>query len=52
MDMSENLHLLEKDKLRSFQKTRESAMPKYTSDVLSDKDLHDVVAFLTSLEAK
>jgi len=27
-------------------------MPKYTTDVLSDKDLHDVVAFLTSLEAK
>jgi len=52
MDMSENLHLLEKDKLRSFQKTRESAMPKYTTDVLGDKDLHDVVAFLTSLEAK
>src|SRR5690348_282503 len=52
MDMSENLHLLEKDKLRSFQKTRESAMPKYTTDVLSDQDLHDVVAFLTSLEAK
>jgi cytochrome c oxidase cbb3-type subunit III len=52
MDMSENLHLLEKDKLRSFQKTRESAMPKYTTDVLNDKDLHDVVAFLTSLEAK
>jgi hypothetical protein len=27
-------------------------MPKYTTDVLNDKDLHDVVAFLTSLEAK
>lgn len=52
MDMSEKIHLLEKDKLRSFQKTRESAMPKYTSEILSDKDLDDVVAFLTSLGVK
>lgn len=52
MDMSGNLHLLDKGKLRSFQKTRESAMPKYTSDVLSDKDLDDVVAFLESVGAK
>ena len=29
MDASEQIHLLEKDKLRSFQKSRESAMPKY-----------------------
>lgn len=52
MDMSENVHLLQKDELRSFQKTRESAMPKYSNDVLSDKDLNDIVAFLTSLGAK
>lgn len=52
MDMSGNLHLLDKSKLRSFQKTRESAMPKYTSAVLSDKDLDDVVAFLEALGAK
>lgn len=52
MDMSENIHLLEKDKLRSFQETRQSAMPKYTSDILSDKDLDDLVAFLTTLGAK
>ena len=30
MDMGEHIHLLEKNKLLSFQKTRESAMPKYT----------------------
>lgn len=52
MDMSGNIHLLEKDKLRSFQKSRESSMPKYTTDTLSDKDLQDIVAFLSSLGAK
>ena len=52
MDMAGNIHLLEKDKLRSFQKTRESAMPKYTTDTLNEKDLDDIVAFLTSLGAK
>ena len=50
MDTSEHLHLLEKDKLRSFQKTRESAMPKYGTDVLSDKDLEDIVAFLAGAQ--
>jgi cytochrome c oxidase cbb3-type subunit III len=52
MDMSDNIHLLEKDKIRSFRKTRESAMPKYTADTLNDKDLDDIVAFLMSLGAK
>jgi len=52
MDMSEQIHLLEKDKLRSFQKTRESAMPKYDTDVLSDKELEDIVAYLVSVGAK
>jgi len=46
MDMNEKIHLLEKDKLRSFQKSRESAMPIYGADVLSDKDLEDIVAYL------
>ena len=52
MDMSEQIHLLEKDKLKSFQKTRESAMPVYGADLLSDKDLEDIVTYLTSLGAK
>jgi putative heme-binding domain-containing protein len=52
MDTSEQIHLLEKDKLRSFQKSRESAMPKYAVDLLSDKDLEDIVAYLTSVGAK
>ena len=52
MDTSEQIHLLEKSKLLSFQKTRESAMPKYSVDTLSDKDLEDIVAYLVSVGAK
>jgi cytochrome c oxidase cbb3-type subunit III len=52
MDTTEQIHLLEKDKLRSFRKSRESAMPIYGSDVLSDKDLEDIVAYLISVGAK
>jgi len=52
MDANERIHLLEKDKLRSFQKSRESAMPTYDAGVLSDKDLEDIVAFLISVGAK
>jgi putative heme-binding domain-containing protein len=52
MDAGEQIHLLEKDKLLSFQKTRESAMPKYTTDTLSDKELEDIVAYLVSVGAK
>jgi putative heme-binding domain-containing protein len=52
MDTSEQIHLLEKDKLKSFQKTRQSAMPTDGTDLLSDKDLNDIVAYLTSLGAK
>lgn len=52
MDTSEQIHLLEKDKLKSFQKTRESSMPQYNRDTLSDKDLEDIVAILLSVGAK
>jgi cytochrome c oxidase cbb3-type subunit 3 len=52
MDAGEHIHLLEKDKLRSFQKSRQSAMPKYDADVLSDKELEDILAFLVSVGAK
>jgi putative heme-binding domain-containing protein len=52
MDGSEKIYLLEKDKLRSFQKSRESMMPKYNPDILSDKDLEDIVAFLVRVGAK
>jgi cytochrome c oxidase cbb3-type subunit III len=52
MDSDEKIHLLEKDKLLSFRKSRESLMPKYNADVLNDKDLEDIVAYLTSLGVK
>jgi putative heme-binding domain-containing protein len=52
MDTSENIYLLEKDKLRSFKKSRESTMPAYKSDLLGDKDLDDIVAYLISVGAK
>lgn len=52
IDTSEQIHLLEKDKLRSFRKSRESLMPVYKPDVLSDKDLDDMVAYLVSVGAK
>lgn len=52
MDSSEKIYLLDKDKLRSFRKSRDSLMPQYTSDGLSDKDLEDIVAYLISVGAK
>ena len=52
MDSGEQIYLLEKDKLRSFKKSRESMMPEFNSDMLSDKDLDDIVAFLVSVGAK
>lgn len=52
MDSSEKIHLLEKDKLRSFEKTRKSMMPPYDATALSDKDLEDIVTFLFSVGVK
>jgi cytochrome c oxidase cbb3-type subunit 3 len=52
MDMSENIHLFEKDKLRGFAKSRMSLMPAYGAGVLSDKDLRDIVSYLVSVGAK
>jgi putative heme-binding domain-containing protein len=52
MDANEKIHLFDKAMLRSFQKSRQSAMPKYGSDVLSDKDLSDIIAFLVGVGAK
>ena len=46
IDTREGLHLLEKDKLRSIEKSRESLMPRYDQNRLSDKDLLDIVAYL------
>jgi len=52
MDQGEHIHLLQKDKLKSFQKNRESMMPKYEPDTLSDKEVDDIIAFLASMGVK
>ncbi len=52
IDASEQIYLLEKDKLRSFKKNRESMMPVYKPDLLSDKDLDDILAYLIRVGAK
>jgi putative heme-binding domain-containing protein len=52
MDLREQVHSFEKNKLRSFQKSRESLMPKYDQNLLSDKDLQDVIAFMLSVGAQ
>ncbi len=51
LDTREQLHLFEKDKLRSFEKTRESLMPAYDQKMLPDKDLQDLIAFLLTAES-
>ena len=48
LDTREQLHLFEKDKLRSVAKSRESLMPKYDEKMLPDKDLQDIIAYLLS----
>ena len=52
MDASEQIHLFEKDKLRSMKKSRTSMMPAYDATLLSDKDLQDIVAFLQDVGGK
>jgi putative heme-binding domain-containing protein len=52
MDAGEHIYLLEKSTLKSFEKSRQSAMPKYEPETLSDKELEDVVAYLVSVGAK
>lgn len=52
LDTREQLHLFEKDRLRSFERRRESAMPVYDQKTLSDKDLQDLIAYLQSVGAQ
>jgi putative heme-binding domain-containing protein len=52
MDLREQLHLFERDKLRSYEKSRESLMPAYDQKMLSDTDLQDILAFLLGVGAK
>jgi len=49
IDQSDRLQLFDKDKLRSFTKTRNSLMPQYKNSLLSDADLQDIIAYLLSV---
>jgi cytochrome c oxidase cbb3-type subunit III len=51
MDTREQLHLFEKGKLKSFEKSRESLMPAYDQKTLPEKDLQDILAFLLNVSA-
>jgi len=46
MDADERIYLFEKDKLKLFEKSRESLMPPYEAKILSDQELNDIMAFL------
>jgi putative heme-binding domain-containing protein len=52
LDLREQLHSFEKEKLRSLEKSRKSLMPTYDQKMLSDKDLQDIVAFLLTVGAQ
>jgi cytochrome c oxidase cbb3-type subunit 3 len=52
MDTRENILLLDKDTLRSFEKSPVSLMPPYTKAALSDTDLEDIVGYLLTVGAK
>ncbi len=51
MDTREQLHLFEKNKLKSFEKSRESLMPAYDQKMLPETDLQDIVAYLLSVSS-
>jgi cytochrome c oxidase cbb3-type subunit III len=51
LDTREQLHLFEKDKLRSLEESRESLMPAYGEKMLPEKDLQDIVAYLLAAGA-
>ncbi len=52
MDSGEQIHLLEKDTLRSFTKSRKSMMPIFDQNSLDDHDLEDIIAYLAAVESK
>jgi cytochrome c oxidase cbb3-type subunit 3 len=51
LDTREQLHLFQKDQLKSCEKSRESLMPKYDEKMLPEKDLQDIVAYLLSVSS-
>jgi cytochrome c oxidase cbb3-type subunit III len=51
IDTREQVHLFQKDNLRSLEKSRESLMPTYDEKTLPEKDLRDLIAFLSNVES-
>jgi cytochrome c oxidase cbb3-type subunit III len=49
MDQNEQLHLFEKDKLKSIEEARTSLMPPFDEGMVPEKDLQDLIAFLSSV---
>jgi cytochrome c oxidase cbb3-type subunit 3 len=51
IDTHEQVHLFEKDKLKSVEEIRQSLMPAYDQKMLPEKDLQDLIAFLLAADA-
>jgi putative heme-binding domain-containing protein len=51
IDTREQLHLFDKNKLQSFEETRQSLMPAYDQKMLPEKDLQDLIAFLVTTDS-
>jgi cytochrome c oxidase cbb3-type subunit 3 len=52
IDAREQIHLFDKEKLKSCDISRESLMPAYDTKTLSGENLQDIVAYLVSVSAK
>jgi cytochrome c oxidase cbb3-type subunit 3 len=52
MDTQQQIHLFQKEKLKSLTKTRESLMPAYDEKTLSEQDLQDLLAYLLQVSPK
>ena len=52
MGMDQNLHLFMKSELRQVKHSDRSLMPPYPPDALSDAELQDLVAYLSSLRGR
>jgi cytochrome c oxidase cbb3-type subunit III len=52
MDMRQQIHVFELDKLKRCDFSNVSRMPEYNRSQLSDRELEDIVAYLVSVSAK
>jgi cytochrome c oxidase cbb3-type subunit III len=52
MDLQQQIHVFDKDSLKSFKKSRESLMPPYDEKILPQQDLNDILAYLFQVSSK